>query len=101
MYKEELLETLKEELTNENAIEKIIVFYQNGEKLQIGSAGKENEVSEVELLKETTSNDQGTNTYTNCDSDNNKFEALENAIPNATISQMIYLPTGRKINVIN
>ena len=101
MYKEELLETLNEALTNDSIIEKIIVFYQNGEKLQIGSSGKENEVSEVELLEETTSNDQGTNTFDDCDSDNNKLEALDNAIPNAAISQMIYLPTGRKINVIN
>ncbi|MCB8817891.1 hypothetical protein [Desulfosporosinus shakirovi] len=101
MYKDELLETLNETLTNENAIEKIIVFYQNGEQIQIGSAGKENEVSEGQLLEETTSNDQETNTFNNCDSDNTKLEALENTIPHATITQMIYLPTGRKINVIN
>lgn len=92
MYKEELLEILNNVLANDAEIEKIKVLYSNGKKTQIGSEGIEDEIIDSEENNSSSTFDW------KCI----KITGAEKAgTDDVAISQMIHLPSGRKINVIN
>lgn len=104
MHKEEFLEMLNDALAdeneNENGIERIIVFYKNGEKLQIGSKEIGNEVLEAELgVEKSTPCDKDDSTCTSNDWKYSNYKTEEREIVQGT-PEVIYFPTGRKINVI-
>lgn len=102
MHKEEFLEMLNNALAdeNENGIERIIVFYKNGEKLRIGSEEIDNDVLEVESgVKKSApcAKDDSTCNSNDWKYSNDKTEAKEIS---QVAPEVIYFPTGRKINVI-
>lgn len=117
MLNKEFIEILKNELPHEheNEIEKVLVFFKNGEKLKISTEDNEIKVDKIPLPEE----DNNWDYYDNPDHADQQAEAETAADQSADINdlksqaeadrgnvlgygtQMIQLPTGRRINIIN
>ncbi|AET67624.1 hypothetical protein Desor_2015 [Desulfosporosinus orientis DSM 765] len=119
MQKDDFIEILTNELAHEyeSDIEKVLVFYKNGEKLMISTGDKEIQVEKIDLpeddcgcYEETDYNNWKVEVEVKAEAEadhstvtnniKNQVEvAKENILSYGT--QIIQLPTGRRINVIN